>query len=50
MTKFMQQTVARLVVTLVILAGVAIVLDEYLSRNPPEPNTLLGKAWAMVAR
>lgn len=50
MRKFTQQTAARLVVTLAILAGVAMVLDEYLSRNPPHPNTLLGKVWAIVSR
>lgn len=50
MRKFTQQTAARLVVTLVVLVGLAAVASEYLSRNPPPPNTFLGKAWQIVAR
>lgn len=48
MTKLAKQTAARLFVLAVILAAVWIVGSEYVRRNPPEPGTLLGKAWAMV--
>lgn len=50
MRKFTQQTAARLFVTLAILAAVGIVASEYVRRNPPEPGTLLGQVWQIVAQ
>lgn len=49
MTKLAKLTAARL--WMVILGIVALgMAHEYLSRNPPQPNTLLGQVWAMVSR
>lgn len=49
MTKLAKHTAARL--WMVILGIVALgMMHEYLSRNPPPPNTFLGKAWELVSR
>ena len=50
MLKFTKLTIARLIVTLAILAFVGIVVNEYLSQNPPEPNSFLGRVWNLANR